>query len=41
MLRYGSEEKFKSMGLAVGDTAYYAPDYLDLTKPVFVEQLKK
>jgi len=41
VLRYGSEEKFKNMGLAIGDTAYYAPEHLDLTKPVFVEQLKK
>ncbi|XP_065063200.1 H/ACA ribonucleoprotein complex non-core subunit NAF1-like [Rhopilema esculentum] len=40
-VRLSSEEKFASLGLAVGETVYFAPNYLTCTNYVFVEQLKK
>ena len=41
IIRVSSEEKFKNMKLEVGDVVYYAPNFLNVTNFVFVEQLKK
>ena len=41
VIRFCNEESFKNTGLNIGDTVYYAPDFLHVTKFVFVEQLKK
>ena len=41
VVRFSSKDRFKNMGLKIGDTAYFAPDYLHVTKYVFVDQLRK
>ncbi len=40
-IRVKKQDELESLGLEIAEEVYYAPNYLNLTNYVFLEQLKK